>query len=323
MSKVGTKRQATAASRMPGDDTSRTIWVALGSGFAVALAKVAAAAVTASPAMAAEAAHSLADTANDLFLVVAQRRGSRPPDKRHPFGYGREAYFWALIAALGVFIAAAAFSLRQGITDLIHPSATSSFLLAYVVLAVSTVFDAVSLRQSAHQMSVTARLANRSILDEAAITSDPNLRAVFNEDAVYVAGDLLALGGLGLSQLISSRPQAVAAVLIALELIRISLRLVRRNHDFLIGQPIPATDRDRVRGLVLAYPGVTDVGELLVTYIGPDQVWVLARVNVADNLDGGQVTRVVRGIESDLASQSRLICRVDVVPYRQEQSPSE
>ena len=112
-------------------------------------------------------------------------------------------------------------------------------------------------------------------------------------------------------------------MLIALELIRISLRLVRRNHDFLIGQPIPATDRDRVRGLVLAYPGVTDVGELLVTYIGPDQVWVLARVNVADNLDGGQVTRVVRGIESDLASQSRLICRVDVVPYRQEQSPSE
>ena len=295
--------------------------MALGAGIGVALAKVVAAVVTASPAMAAEAAHSLADTANDLFLVVAQHRSARPPDKRHPFGYGKEAYFWALIAALGVFIAGAAFSLRQGITDLVHPSTTSSFLLAYIVLAISTVFDALSFRQSAHQMSVTARLANRSILDEATITSDSNLRAVFNEDAVSVAGDLLALAGLGLSQLIgSSRPQAVAAVLIAIVLIRISLRLVRRNHDFLVGQPIPSSDQDRVRAFLLAYPEVTDVSELLVMYIGPDQVWVLARITVAGNLGVGQVTQLVRRIETELANQSPLIYRVDVVPYGEDDS---
>jgi cation diffusion facilitator family transporter len=301
---------------MPGGDTTRTILVALGAGLAVAVAKVVATVVTASPAMAAEAAHSLADTANDLFLVVAQHRSARPPDKRHPFGYGKEAYFWTLIAALGVFIAGAAFSLRQGITDLIHPSATSSFLVAYVVLAVSAVFDALSFRQPAHQMRVTARLANRSLLDQAMITSDANLRAVLNEDAVSVVGDLLALAGLGVSQLIgSSRPQAVAAVLIALLLIRISLRLVRRNHDFLIGQPIPSTDQDRVRAFLLAYPEVTDVGELLVTYLGPEQVWVLARLTVARSLGVGQVTRLIRRIEADLAHESTFIYRVDVVPY--------
>ena len=294
---------------MPGGDTTRTILVALGAGLAVAVAKVVATVVTASPAMAAEAAHSLADTANDLFLVVAQHRSARPPDKRHPFGYGKEAYFWTLIAG-------AAFSLRQGITDLIHPSATSSFLVAYFVLAVSAVFDALSFRQSAHQMRVTARLANRSLLDQAMITSDANLRAVLNEDAVSVVGDLLALAGLGVSQLIgSSRPQAVAAVLIALLLIRISLRLVRRNHDFLIGQPIPSTDQDRVRAFLLAYPEVTDVGELLVTYLGPEQVWVLARLTVARSLGVGQVTRLIRRIEADLAHESTFIYRVDVVPY--------
>jgi cation diffusion facilitator family transporter len=96
-------------------ETTRTIWVALGAGLAVAVAKVVAAVVTASPALAAEAAHSLADTTNDLFLVVAARRSARPPDERHPFGYGREAYFWTLIAALGVLLAAAAVSLRQGV----------------------------------------------------------------------------------------------------------------------------------------------------------------------------------------------------------------
>jgi cation diffusion facilitator family transporter len=277
--------------------------------------------VTGSAAMAAEAAHSLGDTANDLFLLVAQRRSSRLPDKRHPLGYGREAYFWALIAALGVFIAAAAFSLRQGITDLIHPGVTSAFLVAYIVLGASTVFDALSFRQSAHQMSETARLADRSILDEATTTSDSNLRAVFSEDVISVAGDVLALAGLGLSQLTgSSTPQAAAAVLIALVLIRISLGLVSRNHDFLVGQTIPPADRDRVRAFLLAYPGVTDVVELLVTYVGPGQVWVVARVTVNGTLGAGQVTQLVRSIEADLGEQSHFIYRVDVVPYGEDHS---
>ena len=137
---------------MPNDSSMRTVLVALGSGLAVALAKAVVAVVTGSAAMAAEAAHSLSDTANDLFLFVAQRRSTRRPDDRHPLGYGREAYFWALIAALGVFVAGAAFSLREGITELIHPSVTSSFTVAYIVLAISTVFDLVSFRQSAGQM---------------------------------------------------------------------------------------------------------------------------------------------------------------------------
>jgi divalent metal cation (Fe/Co/Zn/Cd) transporter len=94
-------------------------------------------------------------------------------------------------------------------------------------------------------MSIEARQANRTVLDESAATSDPSLRAVFNEDAVSIAGDIFALVGLGLSQIIgSSVPQAVAAVLVAVVLIRISLRLVRRNHDFLVGQPLPARETD-------------------------------------------------------------------------------
>jgi divalent metal cation (Fe/Co/Zn/Cd) transporter len=169
--------------------------VAVVAGIGVALAKVAAAIITNSPAMGAEASHSLADTANDLFLLVAQRDSSRDRDARHPFGYGREAYFWTLIAALGVFIAGAAFSLREGISELIHPRITSSFTVAYVVLGISTVFDAMSFRRSVHQMSVEARRFNRNLLEQAAATSDPSLRAVFNEDAVSIAGDVFALAG--------------------------------------------------------------------------------------------------------------------------------
>jgi divalent metal cation (Fe/Co/Zn/Cd) transporter len=191
--------------------------------------------------------------------------------------------------------------------------------VAYVVLGASVIFDLVSFRQSAHQMSVEARLANRSLLDQAAATSDPSLRGVFNEDAVSVAGDVFALIGLALSQITgSSLPQAIAAVLIALVLVRISLRLVRRNHDFLLGQPIPASDRDRVRTFLIDYPGVTAIRELLVTYIGPKQVWVLARINVGDDLRSDEVTSLVRGIEKGLQHLSTYIYRVDVVPVGED-----
>lgn len=255
------------------NDSMRTVLVALGAGIGVTLAKVAAAVITGSTALAAEAAHSLADNANDLSLFIAQRRGSRPVDDQHPLGYGREAYFWALIAALGVFITGAAFSLRDGIEELIHPSATSSFAVAYVVLAISAVLDLMSIRQSAGQMARRARRYHREFLDESRVTSDPSLRAVFVEDAVSVGGDLLALAALALNQITgSSVYQGVAAVLIALVMIRVSLRLISRSHDFLVGawtgaaggpqgrdvagltQPLRPAEVERVRALSSGTP---------------------------------------------------------------------
>jgi cation diffusion facilitator family transporter len=315
------------------DDSMRTVLVALGSGFAVALAKAVVAVITGSAAMAAEAAHSLSDTANDLFLFVAQRRSTRPPDDRHPLGYGREAYFWALIAALGVFVAGAAFSLREGITELIHPSVTSSFTVAYVVLAISTVFDLVSFRQSAGQMIGRARSRHRALLDEARGTSDPTLRAVFVEDAVSVSGDVITLAALALNQLTgSSIPQGIAAVLIGLVLIRTSLRLGRRSHDFLVGawllpsapsprqdgddftQPLRSADEDRIRAFLLGYPGVTAIREVLITFTGPGRAWVTARLDIDDELSGAQVKSLVRGIESGMKRESESVYRVDIVP---------
>jgi cation diffusion facilitator family transporter len=320
------------------DESTRTVLVALGAGFAVALAKVGAAVVTGSTAMAAEAAHSLADTGNDLFLFIAQRRSSRPPDDRHPLGYGREAFFWALIAALGVFVAGAAFSLREGIEELIHPSATSSFAVAYVVLAISTVFDLVSFRQSAGQMARQARRYGREFLEETRITSEPSLRAVFLEDAVSIAGDVTAFAAVALNQITgSSIPQGVAAVLIALVIIRVSLRLIQRSHDFLVGawagaaggpqghdvagftQPFRPAEEETVRAFLLGYPGVTGIRQLLVTFVGPGRVWIVARVDIDDGLRGAQVKALVRGIESGLKHESENVYRVDIVPIGGQQ----
>ncbi len=315
------------------DDSTRTVLVAIGADIGVALAKVGTAVFTGSSAVAAGAAEALADTANDMFLLIAQRRSSRPADDQHPLGYGREAYFWALIAALGVFVAGAAFSLREGIDELIHPSATSSFAVAYIVLAVSAVFDLMSIRQSAGQMSLRARRYHRDLLEESRVTSDPTLRTVFTADAVSVGGDVVALAALGLNQITgSSIPQGVAAVLIALVLIRLSLRLIQRSHDFLVGtwtgaaggphgrdvtgvtQPFRPAEEEKVRAFLLGYSGVTAIRQLLVTFVGPGRVWIVARVDIEDRLRGDQVKSLVRGIESGLKQQAEEVYRVDVVP---------
>lgn len=322
------------------DDSTRTVLVALGAGLGVALAKVGAAAVTGSTAMAAEAAHSLADSGNDLFLFVAQRRSSRPADDQHPLGYGREAYYWALIAALGVFVTAAAFTLREGVDELIHPSATSSFAVAYVVLAISTVLDLVSIHQSAGQMARRARRYHLEFVEESRDTSDPSLRAVFVEDVVSIAGDVTALAALALNQITgSSIPQGVAAVLIALVIIRVSMRLIQRSHDFLVGswagaagrprrhdvgvtQPFRPADEERARAFLLAYPGVTAIRELLFTFVGPGQVWIVARIDIDDGLRGAQVEALVRGIESGMKHEVEDVYRVDVVPIGEAQPAS-
>jgi divalent metal cation (Fe/Co/Zn/Cd) transporter len=232
-----------------------------------------------------------------------------------------------------VFVAGAAFSLREGIDELIHPSATSSFAVAYAVLAISTVFDLVSFRQSAGQMARQARRYHREFLEESRITSEPSLRAVFLEDAVSIAGDVTAFAALALNQITgSSIPQGVAAVLIALVIIRISLRLIQRSHDFLVGawagaaggpqgrdvtgftQPFRPAEEEKARAFLLGYPGVTAIRQLLATFVGPGQVWIVARVDIDDGLRGAQVKALARGIESGLKHESENVYRVDIVP---------
>jgi cation diffusion facilitator family transporter len=314
------------------NDTTRTVLVAIGADLAVAVAKVGTAAFTGSSAVAAQASESLADTANDIFLLIAQRRGSRPSDDQHPLGYGREAYFWALISAIGVLVTAAVFSLRAGIEELIHPGHTSSFTVAYVVLGICTIFDLVSFRQSGGQLIRRARRYRRDLLEESRVTSDPAMRTVFTSDLVSVAGDVIALAALALNQITgSSIPQGIAAVLIALVLIRLSFRLIQRSHDFLVGawvgagepkgrdiagftQPFRPAEEERVRAFLLGYPGVTGIRQLLASFLGPGRVWLVARIDIDDGLHGAQVKALVHGIESGLKHEAEEFYRVDVVP---------
>jgi divalent metal cation (Fe/Co/Zn/Cd) transporter len=221
----------------------------------------------------------------------------------------------------------------------LHPSATSSFAVASVALAISAVLDLMSMRQSAGQTSRRARRYHRDLLEESRVTSDPSLRAVSVEDAVSVSGDVIALAALALNQITgSSVYQGVAAVLIALVMIRISLRLIQRSHHFLVGawtgaaggpdgrdvagftQPFRPAEEQKVRAFLLGYPGVTAMRGLLVTFVGPGRVWIVARVDLNDGMRGAQVKALVRGIESGLKHESQSYYRAGIVPIGREQA---
>src|SRR5437763_13573456 len=199
-------------------DTSEsltTVLVALGANVLIAVAKSAAAVVTGSASLVAEAAHSWADSGNEIFLMIANRRARRPPDRDHPLGHGREAYVWSLFAALGLFVAGGAVSVTHGIQELVPPEPADRFLLRYIVLAVSFVLEGASFLQSARPARAEAAELQRDLIEHVMATSDPTLRAVFAEDAAALAGLLIAAAGLAAHQLSgSATPDAVASILV-------------------------------------------------------------------------------------------------------------
>jgi len=303
-------------------ESARTVVVALAANLGIALAKLAAAIISGSSAMLAESFHALGDTGNEVVLLVAQKQSQRPADEDHPLGHGRAAYFWALIAALGVFVTGALLSIRQGVLELLHPEATTSFTVAYVVLAISLLLEGISLLRAYRQLRKEAAELEREFTEHVRLSSDPIARAVFAEDAAAVSGNVIAGAGLALEQLTgSSVPDAVAAVLIGLILTYVALELARSNGDFLIGRSAPPEIEADVRKTILRQRGVTAITELVVTFLGPRQLRILARVDIDDGLTGAQVKTLIGRIEDSLCGSSRFIQRVDVVPAGPRRDP--
>src|SRR5689334_24906036 len=239
-------------------DTSEsltTVLVALGANVLIAVAKSAAAAVTGSASLVAEAAHSWADTGNEIFLLIANRRSGRPADAAHPFGHGREAYVWSLFAALGLFVAGAAVSVTHGIQELINPEPASHFAVGYVVLAVSFVLEGISFLQSVRQAKPEAESVQRDLIEHVLATSDPTLRAVFAEDSAALVGLVIAAAGLGAHELTGSPvPDAIGSILVGVLLAVVAVVLINLNRRYLVGQEASPQVRSAAIQALLAAP---------------------------------------------------------------------
>ncbi len=285
-----------------GSASLRTVLIALAVNLLVAVAKSVAAVVTGSASILAEAAHSWADTGNEIFLLIAYRRSRRPRDHAHPLGYGREAYVWSLLAALGLFVAGAAVSVTHGVQELLHPEPATDFVVGYVVLAVSFVLEGISFLRSVRQARPTAELMERDLIGAVIGTSDPTLRAVFAEDSAALIGLVIAALGLGAHQLTgSSTPDAVGSILVGVLLAAVATFLIDRNREFLIGEEA-ADPRVRAAAIrtLLAQPEVARVTYLRLEFVGPRLVTVIGDVDLTGDETESNVAVRLRALEAKL-----------------------
>jgi cation diffusion facilitator family transporter len=280
-----------------------TILIALVANALTAIAKTIAAIVTGSASILAEAAHSWADTGNEVFLVIADRRARRPPDRAHPLGHGREAYVWSLLAALGLFVAGAAVSVTHGIQELLHPEPATAFLVGYVVLGVSFVLEGISFLRSVRQAKPVARLLERDLIEQVMATSDPTLRAIFAEDAAALIGLVIAAVGLGAHQATgSATPDAIGSILVGLLLAVVASFLINRNRQFLVGEEADGRVRAAVIAELLGQREVERVTYLRLEYVGPRIVSVVGDVDLVGDESETNVALRLRAIEAELAA---------------------
>jgi cation diffusion facilitator family transporter len=285
-----------------------TVLVAFVANALVAVAKTVAALITGSASLVAESAHSWADTGNEIFLVVANRRSRRPPDRAHPFGHGREAYVWSLFAALGLFVAGAAVSVTHGIQELIHSEPAGDFVVGYVVLAVSFVLEAISFRQSARQAKREAESLQRDLLEHVLATSDPTLRAVFAEDSAALVGLLIAAAGLGAHEATGSPiPDAVGSILVGLLLAVVAGTLINRNRRFLVGEEADPRVRTAALNALMSAPEVARVTYLRLEIVGPRMVAVIGDVDLIGDDTESHVAVRLRALEAKISRSPAVV----------------
>jgi cation diffusion facilitator family transporter len=286
-----------------GAESTGTVVLAGAVNLTIAVAKLVGGLVSHSSAMLSEAAHSLADTITQVLLLVALKRGNQPPDTRHPFGHGRETYFWALLACVATFVIGAGFSISQGILTILDGETDGSPLISYVVLAVAFVLESMSLMRAVGQIRSSARKWRVSPRRYLAATTDTTVKAVALEDGAALVGLVLAALGLFLEE-VTGDPlwDGAAAVAIGVLLIVVAGALARANISLLIGQSASPLIEAQLREEIAGLDHVVDVPFLMTSVIGPGQLLVAAKVDFDDEASASDIERVADEAERRLVS---------------------
>ena len=301
--------------------TRRTVLVAGAANLFVALIKLVAGLLTSSSAMLAEAAHSAADTLNQAFLLTSVHRGARPADAGHPFGYGQERYFWSLLAAFGIFIAGAGFSVFEGILALQHGSSHSA-LLAYAVLAAAAVAEGISLFRAYSQVRGQARQRRTGLLDHVRTSPDTTVKAALFEDVAAVVGLALAAAGLALRQLTGSPVwDGAASIAIGGLLVAVAFKLGLDSRDLLIGRAAQPGEQRVIRSEIENTPGVDSLIELLTMHLGPDHLIVAARVDFSPSMSADDTEHLASMIDRRLSQRLSLTPHVFLDPTQRQPGP--
>ncbi|MGW4976016.1 cation diffusion facilitator family transporter [Streptomyces mirabilis] len=276
--------------------TRLTVLVALGANLLIAVAKAVGGLLAGSPALLSEAAHSVADSMNEVFLLAALRRSRRPADHRHPFGYGKERFFWSLLAAVGIFVMGGCFSFFQGVEALRNGAEESfhGYVAGLAVLGVALLAEGASLLRALHQVRRQGGGADGM--------RDPALRTVVAEDGTAVIGVMFAITGMVLHMVTGQVVwEACASLAIGALLVCVAYWLGRDAREQLIGRAADEGASRRIRALLEAQPEIDSVEALLTMQLGLDSTLVAARIDLAPGLESEEVEEVAVRIKRSVA----------------------
>ena len=281
----------------PKSAARRVVYVALAGNLAIAVIKFIAAAFTGSSAMLSEGVHSLVDTINELLLLYGMKRAGKPVDTSHPFGYGRELYFWSFIVALLVLALGAGVSLYEGVNHLLHPEPIQHPLINYLVLGGAFVSEGASWWVALK--AFRAMKGNQGYFAAFRTSKDPSTFTVLFEDSAALLGLLIATVGIAAAQMLAMpRLDGVASIGIGLVLMVSSMLLARETKGLLIGESAQPHVRDAILRIAGDDPDIRCANGVLTVQMGPKQVVAALSAEFHDALDTTRIEQCINRIEA-------------------------
>jgi cation diffusion facilitator family transporter len=293
--------------------SKKAIYAALFGNLGIAIAKLMAAILTGSTAMWAETFHSFSDTCNQVLLLIGIKTSTRAATERHPFGYGKEQFFWSFLVATMLFGISGVLSLQQGATSLlVKAHHIENVNINYIILAISSAFEGNSLRVAftVFKQAIEARgekVNLHTLFNEFQESKDPSVLTVMVEDSAAILGIAVAALGIFLSERTgNSMYDAISSIVIGAILMIFASFLARENKALLIGEGIPKKDSKRIVDSVLQIPEVNRVISLRTMHLGPKDILVAMEVSLKDGLDTDKIELVTDKVEKQIKS---------IIPY--------
>jgi cation diffusion facilitator family transporter len=281
---------------------SRTaIFAAIAGNLAIAATKFVAAFLTGSSAMLSEGIHSLVDTGNGGLLLLGFRMSQKPPDANHPFGHGKELYFWSLVVAILIFALGGGISVYEGITHLSHPQVHHS-IWNYVVLGFAIIFESISLYFA--YKAFRSQMSGQGVFKTIRASKDPTTFTVLFEDTAALLGLIVAFLGIFLGHLLNNPYlDGVASIVIGAILAVVAVFLAYESKGLLIGEGVDPQTLASIRSIVSADPAVEEIKKLLTMHFSPDDVLLTLDIGFKKHLTAEEIAAAVNRLENNIRDQ--------------------
>jgi cation diffusion facilitator family transporter len=294
----------------------------------IAILKLVAAVMTGSSGMMAEALHSIADTTNQVFLLLGLRFYKRPASEKHPFGYGKERFFWSFIAAIFIFGVGATYAIYEGVVKLKHPHPPENLAWAYWVLGISLILEAGSIALAIYQEAKEAHHEGLTFFAYLRESKDPTAKTVIFEDSAALLGIVIAGAGLYLTEHHTGPGNGgywdgLASISIGLVLSVVAFVLARTSRGLLLGEAASPKSVRAIADAIASHPNVVKVVELLTMHLAPKQILINAHINLRDDLVTGDIVNTIEEVEELIKRAEPKVEMIFLETARQSESPEE